>query len=238
MRKRILALIAVLALAAACTGGGGEGPTPTASPTFEPWHGGTVRLALVGVDPWRLDPQREVDDRTAELFRCCLLRTLFSYNGLPVSEGGAAARPDLASGQPEVSADGLTWMIRIKAGVHYAPPLEDVEITSQDFVRALLRMADPAVTRGSYNLAFEYSVIGGFDAYRSGDADTISGLETPDAHTLVVRLTEPAGDLPDKLALAATAPIPPNPNLPDAASALRRATTVTTGGSWWPPART
>ncbi len=215
MRRRIVALAAVLALAAACTRGGSEAQSPTATPPPEPWRGGTLRLAYVwdvqplGDPRTGLDPQKESGPAASELFRCCLLRTLFSYNGLPASDGGAEARPDLAAGRPDVSADGLTWTIRIRPGIRYAPPLEDVEITAQDFVRALQRAASPGVGAA---YPYYYSIIQGFDGYANGDADTISGLETPDEHTLVVRLTEPAGDLLDRLAMAATAPIPPNPN--------------------------
>ena len=219
MKKRTIALAAAVALAAACTGGGGEARSPTASPTPEPWRGGTLRIAAIGSSgtigsmSWAgLDPQKDYSSVAWELFRCCLLRTLFSYNGRPTSEGGAEARPDLASGPPEVSADGLSWTIHIKPGIHYAPPLGDLEIVAQDFVRALMRMANPRVTpdrcAGCYYTSY-YSVIEGFDAYRSGAADTISGLETPEEHTLVIHLTEQTGDLPNRLALGAAAPIPP-----------------------------
>lgn len=225
MRKRVVAIAAVLLLAAGCTGGSGSSPGPSATPAPEPWRGGTLRLGVVGsgavgnISWYGLDPQQEYSLVGWELLRCCLVRTLFSYNGLPVSEGGAEARPDLAAGPAEVSPDGLTWTVRIKQDIHYAPPLEDVEINAQDFVRALMRMADPRVTPeacvGCF-YPFYYSVVEGFDAYRDGAAETISGLETPDAHTLVIRLTQPTGDLPDRFALAATAPIPPNPHRPGA----------------------
>lgn len=218
MKRRIVLLAASLALAAACTGGGSEGQGTSASPTSEPWRGGTLRLALVkgyyfsAAPRAALDPQLEYDGNEWELLRCCLVRTLFSYNGLPASEGGAEALPDLTAGPPEVSTDGLTWTFRIKPGIHYAPPLEDVEITAQDFVRALMRTAGPGKGWGQ---DVYFSVIEGFDAYMGGDATTISGLETPDEHTLVVRLTEPADDLPNRFALAATAPIPANPYRPE-----------------------
>ena len=61
---------------------------------------------------------------------------------------------------------------------------------------------------------FYYNVIDGFADFGAGKADTIKGLETPDDSTLVVTLTQPAGDLPYLFALAATAPIPPNRDAP------------------------
>jgi peptide/nickel transport system substrate-binding protein len=141
-----------------------------------------------------------------ELSRCCLSRTLYSFNGRPAEEGGAEVRPDLAQGMPEVSSDGLTWTFRLKEGLRYAPPFEDTPIGAKDVVRALERQArvgtDPIDDYGFY-----YSVISGFDDYPE-KATSIVGLETPNDRTLVVRLTEVTGDLPYRFALPATAPIP------------------------------
>ncbi len=92
------------------------------------------------------DPQKEYYSVTWEYYRCCLLRNLMSYEGVPTDEGGAEIFPDLAAGEPEQSSDGLTWTYTIKPGIHYAPPKEDVEITAQDFIRALERTANPMRT--------------------------------------------------------------------------------------------
>jgi peptide/nickel transport system substrate-binding protein len=155
-----------------------------------------------------LDPQKEYYFDSWALFRCCLLRTLFSYPGRPTEDGGSELRPDLAAAMPEVSGDDLTWTVRLKEGLHYAPPFQDTEIVAQDFIRALEREGDKAALPDGIAYEFYYSAIEGFDDFRSGDADSISGLEAPDDHTLVVHLTEPAGDLAHRFALAATAPIP------------------------------
>jgi peptide/nickel transport system substrate-binding protein len=167
---------------------------------------------------YALDPQLEYYGIAWELFRCCLLRTLLSYNGKPTGEGGAEPRPDLAAALPSVSSDGLTWTFRLKHGLHYAPPYEDTEIVAGDVVRALERTLRPAPplleeatgipTLGSYGF-FYTPLVEGAEAFAAGEADTISGLETPDRHTLVVHLTAPAGDLGHRFSLPATAPIPP-----------------------------
>ena len=60
-------------------------------------------------------------------------------------------------------------------------------------------------------------MIEGAAAYQAGTAASISGLEAPDDHTLVVRLTEPQGDFGARLAEPATGPLPPDPAHPDAA---------------------
>ena len=89
---------------------------------------------------YTMDPTREWNYITWGLFRCCLVRTLMSHD----VSGDAATLdplPDLATAPPDVSVDGLTWTFHLRPGLRYAPPLQDVEITSGDFVRALQRLA-------------------------------------------------------------------------------------------------
>jgi ABC-type transport system substrate-binding protein len=167
---------------------------------------------------WALDPQREYSAHAWELLRCCLARTLFSYNGHPTDQGGASARPDLEARPPNVSGNGLRWKFHIKSGILYGPPLENVEVTAPDFVRALEREARVGYESdyGWVGPGFYYSVIRGFDAYHTGKADNISGLQTPDDHTLIVMLRHPENDLDYLFSLPATAPIPPSPWRQDA----------------------
>lgn len=196
-----------------CTGGKSE-PEPKRVADFP--VGGTLRLAMSGDFVQNLDPHKEYVSTAAwELYRCCLLRTLLSYRGKPTEEGGTQLVPDLAAAMPEISGDGMTWTFRLKAGLRYAPPMEDYEIVAEDIIRGLERAADP-VGSPSSSYHFYYSVIDGFDAARVGEVDTISGLSAPDDHTLVVRLVQPTGDLGHRLSLPAAAPIPPHPLDPDA----------------------
>ena len=140
----LVALVLALALlATACGGGGGDGqgPDETGAPAGEAPVGGTLRLALVSDVTAAFDPQKEYYSVAWEFYRCCLLRTLMSFNGQPTEEGGNEVLPDLAAAQPEVSADGLEWTFTIEPGIAYAPPLDDVTVTAQDFIRALEREA-------------------------------------------------------------------------------------------------
>lgn len=205
LRRRVVALAALFTLTVACTSGGGSG-RETASPAPERWRGGTLRIADWVGGPF-LDPAQAWAGygTAAELLRCCLARTLVSYGGRPAEEGGSEPEPDLAAAMPEVSADGLTWTFRLREGLRYGPPFDDTEIIAGDVVRALERTANPS-SKALYPTYF--SVVEGFDSVVAGEATTISGLEVPDQHTLVVRLLQPAGDLGYRFSLPTTAPIP------------------------------
>lgn len=174
-------------------------------------RGGTLRLAMFDADaapfPQGLDPQTAFRPDLYEMFRCCLLRTLLSYSGRPTGQGGALLRPDLAEALPEVSADGLTWTFRLKRGLRYGPPLTDTEIVASDFVRSLERMARFEMTQRFY-----FSVIQGFDDVTNGKAESITGVETPDPHTLVFHLTQPTGNFGYRMSLPDVAPIPTTPS--------------------------
>lgn len=212
-------------------GCGTQNPVPSGSPTPDPnadRRGGILHVSmdLAGYEEFQLsedgtsfnfvwDPQATWAAEPFELFRCCLLRTLMSYNGRPTNEGGAVVRPDLADGEPMISADGLTWTFAIKDNVHYAPPYGDRTVTAADFIRALERTlrpdpfapVDEPRAFGPYAAYFQ-EVIAGAEEFTAGAVSTISGLETPNPLTLVVHLTRPAGDLSARLTLPASAPVP------------------------------
>ena len=215
--KRLMRVSALM-FAFVLVGGACAAKTPkSALPKVH--RGGTLRVAWAEEDgfpitttevaPPFLDPQLAYGAQEWELDRCCLARTLVATNGRATNEGGAELHPDLASRPPEISADGLAWTFSIKPGLKYAPPLQTIEITAQDFVRALQREAKIGVETayGSY-----YSVIQGFDAYAKGSAASISGAQTPDTHTLVLHLNQVTGDLGYRLSLPAMSPIPPSPS--------------------------
>jgi peptide/nickel transport system substrate-binding protein len=214
----VLALVAALGLVAAACGGDDGGATGTSGATsatgatsaIQP--GGTLEFGQVGDVSAAFDPQKEYYNLSWEYYRCCLLRTLLSYNGRTTAEGGADLQPDIATALPEISSDGLTYTFTLKSGINYGDPFTDVSVTSADIVRALEREADPDASVGGYN--FYYNIIDGFADFGAGKADSIKGLETPDESTLVVTLSEPSGYLPYLFAMAATAPIPPNGDAP------------------------
>jgi peptide/nickel transport system substrate-binding protein len=198
--------IAAVLFAALVTGCSGDDDKKRK--TDETPRGGTLRIGITGAVS-TLDPAKiEFDPPITELQRCCLLRTLVNYRGATTEAGGSVLRPDLAVALPKVSEDGLTYTFRLKPGIRYAPPYDDVTIKAQDTVRAIeyaLRL----------NSAQELLAIEGAREFQNGRADTVSGLETPDDRTLVVHLAELVGDLSERFSLAITAPIPPGTDVGD-----------------------
>ena len=211
---KVLALVAVLALVgAACggddDGGGATGSTATGGTGGEITPGGTFEAAMLSDVTAGFDPQKEYYAVAWAFYRCCLARTLMSYD--PNDPDSTHLVPDLAAAAPEISADGLTWVFTIKDGITFGPPYEDVEITAQDFIRAFERMGTPEVAATYYFYYLDTESQGGivgFSDFYNGDADSIEGLVAVDDKTLEVHLNRPAGDFGYRVAMPATAPIP------------------------------
>jgi peptide/nickel transport system substrate-binding protein len=201
---RMLALVGVLAVvgAACAQEQAGPGPAPVGG---APQEGGTLNLAISADISEAWDPAKEYEALAWEVYRCCLTRTLVSYNGQEADEGGNELLPDLATDLPTVSEDGLTYTFTLKQGLMYAPPYQDVEITAPDFVRAIEREACDACAAEGY--PFYYSIIEGFDD-SEGEPGSVSGAVAVDDYTLEITLTQPAGDFSFLMAMPAMTPIP------------------------------
>jgi oligopeptide transport system substrate-binding protein len=109
--------------------------------------------------------------------------------------------PNIAAAMPEISADGLTWTIRIRPGVYFAddPVFKGVkrELVANDFVYAWKRLLDPRV-RSPFAYYLDGKVVGSdavqAKAKQSGKFDydaPIDGLKALDRYTLRLVLSEP-----------------------------------------------
>lgn len=221
--RRAASFLVSALVVGACVATPTDAPTTSAelpetpAPTLPFSRGGTLRIVVPAnadtgefgeLPPEAIDPHRDFSFVRSGLNRCCLRRTLVSYNGLSVEEGGARLQPDLAASLPAVSADGLTWTVRLKEGLRYGPPLDGVEITATDFIRGFHRMLSPDLTDG---FTGDFGDVDGAGEFAKGIAATISGLEAPDAHTLVIRLTRAQGDFGARLAEVGLLPLPSDP---------------------------
>jgi peptide/nickel transport system substrate-binding protein len=172
----------------------------------------TLRFLGPG-DPDHLDAATAFHVRPGQVLRV-LTRQLFAY---PAAGHVADARqafaplPDMAAEMPAVSGDGLVHTIRVRPGVLWdsTPPRE---VTAHDFVRGLKRLADPAIAAGAR--PYFTDAIAGMrdycDAHDAGQAAglDVDGIAAPDDRTLVVRLTRPANDVLNLLALGVASAAP------------------------------
>ncbi|QEC46708.1 hypothetical protein FSW04_03320 [Baekduia soli] len=113
--------------------------------------------------------------------------------------------PDLADGEAQVSADKKTVTVKIKSGIKYAPPVNR-EVTSKDVKYAIERFFSSNVG-GQYPGYFQ--VIEGAPKKPTTGVKPISGITTPDDHTIVFKLTEPtAVSFIAALVMPITVPVP------------------------------
>ena len=97
--------------------------------------------------------------------------------------------PDIAEGDPEVSADKKTITVKLKKGIKYAPPV-DREVKSADIKYAFERFFSANVG-GQYANYFN-SLVGSPSKPTKG-VKPISGVETPDDQTVVFKLKDANG---------------------------------------------
>lgn len=211
MRKRryaslVAALAAFSLVASACAGDGGGGGGGGGGEDGD-LKGGTWRNEMESfVMNCNFDPTCEFVSFWLMAYTNSVLRPLMNYHHV-AGEAGGEIHPDLADGEPEVSEDGLTYTFTLKDGVMFGPPVSR-EVTSQDVAYAFQRMAS-APQGAQYTFYYE-GVIEGFEVQKAPPEDIeISGIETPDDKTIVFNLAQETPDFLFRMAMPATAPIPP-----------------------------
>jgi peptide/nickel transport system substrate-binding protein len=128
-------------------------------------------------------------------------KALYGYE----PEDAVNAIPDLAESDPEISEDGKTVTVKIRAGIKFSPPV-DREVTSADVKYAIERGFFNTVNNGYAGAYF-----GDLEGAEVGaDPGTeIAGIETPDDQTIVFNLSKGTGGvLAGALSLPLSAPVP------------------------------
>jgi peptide/nickel transport system substrate-binding protein len=190
-------LVCLGLLATACSA---DGPTEGTT-SRKGVKGGTLRVLAVA-DADSLDPAAARSTLAWALMRL-YARTLYSWDSAVVGDAIATPVPDLASGPPAISDDGLTYTIKLRRGVAWAQPLAG-EVRADDFIYAVERQI-----RGKRDPLNPYAwMIKGTREYASGKARTISGLTAPNPLTVRITLTQPAPDFLSILSLPFFAPVP------------------------------
>ena len=210
MRRSALRILLVLCagglaavLVAACGGGSSSSGSnaKTAAPSGAK-KGGTLTV-LANADVDYIDCGAAYYQFSYEIeYTYC--RPLFSYK--PQDKG--IPSPDVASGPAQVSKDGKTVTVHMKSGIKFGPPVNR-EVTSKDVKYAIERGFNKNVANG-YASAYFGTLEGAPEAAKKADGEPISGIVTPDDHTIVFKLTQSTGTaVAEALGLPLSTPVPP-----------------------------
>jgi len=123
------------------------------------------------------------------------------FGGLYRFDDELQEMPDLAAGWPEVSADGLVYTIKIKPDAHF---WDGHQVTAQDVIYSWNRAI---AVNGPY--ASIFLPVAGFQDVENSlvpgrQPIALPGLTSPDSHTIVIRLSAPAGYFTTTLAFPVT----------------------------------
>jgi len=160
-----------------------------------------VLYGAMGAKIRALDPG-DISDTVSSSVAAQIFECLYEYHYL---NRPYELQPMLAESMPEISADGLTYTIKIRKGVQFAddecfPEGRGRALTAHDFIYAWKRIANIKYVSGNWWI-FEGRIVG-LDDWRkytdtcdsAADVDysrPVEGLQTPDDHTLVIRLSKP-----------------------------------------------
>jgi peptide/nickel transport system substrate-binding protein len=194
LRVLVVSLLVVVPVTVAACGDDGGGSEKAKS-------GGTLTMLVNGDVDDALDPGYSYYQLDF-IYLQPTQRQILSYQPNDV----AKATPDLAEEYPSVSKDGKTITVKLKKGIKFAPPVNR-EVEAKDFKYALERCSLPQVGNGYFNLYFSDFV--GADDFKNGKTEEMSGITTPDKHTLVIKLSRGTGAVAAQaLALPCSVPVP------------------------------
>ncbi|MEP7330282.1 MAG: ABC transporter substrate-binding protein [Betaproteobacteria bacterium] len=142
------------------------------------------------------DPQAS-QDLYSNVINSAIFEALYQYDYLTRPH---KIVPRVADGMPDISADGMTWKIKLRKGIYFAddPAFKGKkrELTADDFVYSWKRLVDPRVR--SPNLFMVRGKFAGLDAAAAASKDgrldydmPIEGLRALGRYTIQMRFVEP-----------------------------------------------
>jgi peptide/nickel transport system substrate-binding protein len=211
LRFLVVSALAALALVVAACGGdsnssssskktntAGASGTADTTPTAGKQGGKLTMLAASDVD--YLDPGHTYYT-AGEQVDGAMGRTLYTIG--PKDPGKTI--PDIATGDPQISADKKTVTVTLKKGIKFSPPVNR-EVTSKDVKYAFERFFSVNVG-GQY--ASYFNMITGAPKSPTKGVKPVPGIETPDDSTIVFKLDSPvAVSFAAALVMPITTPVP------------------------------
>ena len=144
-----------------------------------------------------LDPQR-ISDLYSNILNAAMFDAPLKYDYLarPLK-----LKPNTLASMPEISADGLTYTLRVKPGIYFAddPVFKGKrrELVAEDYVYTIKRLMDPKLA-APLLAEIEGYIVGSDDALAKArkanrfDYDApIEGLKALDRYTWQIKLTQP-----------------------------------------------
>ncbi|TIH33544.1 ABC transporter substrate-binding protein [Subtercola vilae] len=198
MRVGLLGAALAIALTA-CTAAGTSGTSSTAgggsASAATALYGGTMTTAAAS-DPETFDPAVCTGATCWNIMRMVFDR-LYDYDG-----STSNLKLQAAADFPSVSADGLTYTMKLKSGLTFS---NGAPVTAKDVAYSYARVLDPATKAG---LAEFWKGIAGADAYAANPTGLPSGIVVVDDLTLAITLTAPNSSFKYVLAMPAGSIIP------------------------------
>ena len=174
MRTSGLILVAAVLLSA-CQQGGNPAPSPE-PPASDQTLSFPIAQDMADLDPALISTGADVD----------ILRNVFS--GLYRFDANLHEVPDLAAGQPTISADGLTYTFHLRNDARFS---NGDPITAADFIYSWNRTV---AKQGDYAGLFD--IVAGYGDVAAGKSSQMSGVVKVDDFTLNVTLVKRAGYFP------------------------------------------
>lgn len=206
LRPSAIAYVVLAAMSAALTGCGHSLSTPRDSESV--LYQETLRTR--GFDP------AKASDATSAQAVARIYETLLQYDYLARPY---TVVPLLSDGMPEISEDGLTYRFKVRQGIYFQddacfPGGKGREVTADDFVYAIKRVADSKVASGGW-WAFNGRIVG-LNEFRDRFANEektdygfeVSGLRSTDRHTLQIQLKDAYPQLQWIMAMHYAAAVP------------------------------
>jgi ABC-type transport system substrate-binding protein len=157
-----------------------RGVSPVRANTAHSPYGGTL-TATTSADFGDFDP--------AISYAWANFNTLHNvFNGLlGYKQDSLTLMPDIATGMPVVSADGLVWTFTLRHGVMFQPPVNR-EVHASDFKYSWQRVLNPKTA--SPGATFFLDIVGA-RAFNAGKAKDVSGIQVLGPYSLRIRLVKP-----------------------------------------------
>ncbi len=174
MRKLLAATTAIAALTLVA----GQASAQDGDAAFADVPMGGSMIVTYNDDVSTLDPAIGYDWQNWSMIKS-LFDGLMDYK-----PGSTELIPDLAESY-EISSDGLTYTFVLREGVTFH---NGRALTSADIKYSIERTVNPETLSPGQGF---FGMIDGFDAAAAGEADGLSGIETPDDRTVVFHLSRP-----------------------------------------------